>query len=243
MKVILRINSESGQISRAIELNRTVTIGRGKEATIQVNDPRMSNLHARIQFNPKGLFIHDQNSKNGVFVNDIKINHSNIYQHDKIKLGATLISIDASSTDPEVLSRLTFTGPQGTRMTREMRLSDHEVRVEKLTKITPLTQEILSSNNLPRKMSKKILTKTYRMRSNLALLLDIIFIVLIALIPFIILNYLSTNNIPLPFSRQVMISSLELFLIPAFLFFNKRRDFTLGETVLGLSKIYDREND
>jgi len=242
MKVILRINSQSGQLLKPLELNKTVTIGRGEEATIQVNDPRMSSLHAQIKFNKKGLFIHDHGSKNGVFVNDIKIDQSNIYQHDKIKLGETLISIDAS-TDPEILSRLTFSGPPGTRMIQEIIDSNYEVRLEKSPKITPLVQEILDGNKPRRKTTKKVLTKTYQMRSNFALVLDMMFIILVALIPFILLNYLKTKNITLPFSREIMIAGLELFLLPSFLIYNKRRDFTLGETVVGLSKIYDKEND
>ena len=70
-----------------------LTIGRGSDADIRINDPGISRLHARInvwpQGNDIGLSIEDLDSTNGVTVNGVKVTSTELGDGSRIEIGST----------------------------------------------------------------------------------------------------------------------------------------------------------
>ena len=71
------------------------TIGRNAENTVTVNDDQMSRRHAAILQQGDQYWIEDLNSKNGVFVNGVKISErEQLNDGCLIKLGSTIFRFD-----------------------------------------------------------------------------------------------------------------------------------------------------
>ncbi len=88
--VVVSQNSRPGII--AIEHERRLTIGRGKENDIVLDDSAASRRHAEIFNALDGFYVRDLNSSYGVFVNNVKINNPFHLSHsDRIVIGNTLI--------------------------------------------------------------------------------------------------------------------------------------------------------
>ena len=76
----------------AIEDERRLTIGRGKENDIVLDDPAASRRHAEIFSTLDGFYVRDLNSSYGVFVKNVKINNPFHLSHgNRIVIGNTLI--------------------------------------------------------------------------------------------------------------------------------------------------------
>ncbi|MCZ2393518.1 MAG: FHA domain-containing protein [Chitinophagales bacterium] len=68
-----------------------VTLGRATTNNYTTDDPSVSNSHAYIEFDDTHIFIHDTNSANGTFVNNIQIIKKEIDLTNQIKLGNHLV--------------------------------------------------------------------------------------------------------------------------------------------------------
>ncbi|MDR0788576.1 MAG: FHA domain-containing protein [Bifidobacteriaceae bacterium] len=80
-----------------------MTIGRGQEATIILDDKILSRIHARIFHSNNGVYIEDMGSSNGTIVNKTDL-HSNafpdsnvktkqLFVGDNIKIGKTVLKL------------------------------------------------------------------------------------------------------------------------------------------------------
>ncbi len=98
----------------------TITAGRGTTNTLVVNDPRVSRVHARLEFTPQGYRILDAGSQNGTWVNGNRVQTAILRDGDVVQLGATRLTYredeDASSVivspaklDPESTNEFTLT--------------------------------------------------------------------------------------------------------------------------------------
>ena len=80
-----------------------VTIGRGTEADLRINDPGVSRLHARIQVTdtPSGpqLSIEDLGSTNGITVDGVRTRQAGLRQGSRIEVGSTRLSIVSPVND------------------------------------------------------------------------------------------------------------------------------------------------
>lgn len=80
-----------------------VTIGRGTEADLRINDPGVSRLHARIVVTdtPSGpeLSIEDLGSTNGITVDGVRTRQAPLEQGSRIEVGSTRLSIVSPVTD------------------------------------------------------------------------------------------------------------------------------------------------
>lgn len=77
-----------------------VILGRSEEATIQLNDARVSRRHARLGIMPSptdaGSFVielSDFGSTNGTFVNNTEVSRALLRPGDKIRMGETILKI------------------------------------------------------------------------------------------------------------------------------------------------------
>lgn len=69
------------------------SIGRGKECDVIIKDMTVSTLHATITNEGGEFYIQDNESTNGVFVNDLKIKKKNIKPGDIIRMGKAILTL------------------------------------------------------------------------------------------------------------------------------------------------------
>jgi pSer/pThr/pTyr-binding forkhead associated (FHA) protein len=77
---------------KAIPRSPDVTIGRGKDATIYIDDPKASRINSAIQYWDDIYIIRDVHSQNGTLVNGKKIDLAKLNVGDIITIGDTEIS-------------------------------------------------------------------------------------------------------------------------------------------------------
>src|SRR5882757_2202047 len=83
---------EGPAVGQEFKIEGSATIGRSPEATVMVDDPGVSRLHARIRRNESGGFeVEDLGSKNGTFVNGTRIEHALAKLGDKIRVGPRVV--------------------------------------------------------------------------------------------------------------------------------------------------------
>jgi len=85
---------EVGGQSKSLS-NKNFNIGRDKSNQLIIADPKVSRLHAVVNFENGEAYITDTNSSNGTYVNGIQIppnTKHKLKDGDKIKLGTTLIT-------------------------------------------------------------------------------------------------------------------------------------------------------
>jgi diguanylate cyclase (GGDEF)-like protein len=67
-----------------------VTIGRGPDNDIICDMDNVSRSHAKVFNSPGGVFMEDQGSTNGTFVNDLEIKREKLKNGDIVKIGGTI---------------------------------------------------------------------------------------------------------------------------------------------------------
>lgn len=86
---------------KTVSRSPAVTIGRGKEATITVEDGRCSRIHCSILFWDDIFVIRDTDSSNGTFLNGEKIDVARLKAGDVIKIGDTEITAEVEASNIE----------------------------------------------------------------------------------------------------------------------------------------------
>jgi predicted component of type VI protein secretion system len=77
-----------------------ITIGRGRENTIIINDPSVSTRHAQLQRDGETYRLKDFNSTNGTRVNAIPITETMLRLDDRIQFGAAKARYESDVTQP-----------------------------------------------------------------------------------------------------------------------------------------------
>lgn len=70
-----------------------MTIGRGSDSRLRLDDPGASRHHAVIHRAPEGVWIEDLGSSNGTFVNDVAVSKAWLQAGDRIRVGETLLEL------------------------------------------------------------------------------------------------------------------------------------------------------
>lgn len=84
------------QSSRSIQFDgRPLTLGRAPDNRVVLRDGRASRHHARIDARRGSLVLTDLGSTNGSFVNDRRIEAVALGEGDRIRLGATILVVEA----------------------------------------------------------------------------------------------------------------------------------------------------
>lgn len=79
---------------REVEVGRSLTVGRGEDAGLVIDDPEISRAHAVLGSTGKGLEVEDLGSLNGTWVNGERISHpTRLAPGDVIKVGTTRIEV------------------------------------------------------------------------------------------------------------------------------------------------------
>jgi hypothetical protein len=101
--------SEIRQATLVVEVNGVrhpltppgLSIGRGTDADLRINDPGVSRLHARIVVGstPQQLRVEDLGSTNGIVVDGQRVREASLAQGSRIEIGSTRLTIVSPLAD------------------------------------------------------------------------------------------------------------------------------------------------
>lgn len=120
-------------------------IGRDEDSEIQLNHPSISRAHARIESNPNGIQVIDQNSTNGTRVNGKTVTRRNLREGDVLQLGEISMRLgrgkEAETSSADDLYRLcTLDALTGAITKRHFEVVREREIFRALRVETPLTQ-------------------------------------------------------------------------------------------------------
>ena len=102
-----------------------VSIGREAGNMIQLDDHEISRRHAEIRRVGDALVVGDLKSSNGTFVNDVRVERSELDSGDRIRVGRTLLVFARDGDDPAAFAAVdilpTTSAGDGSRIVRTMR--------------------------------------------------------------------------------------------------------------------------
>ncbi len=105
-----------------------VSIGREAGNMIQLDDHEISRRHAEIRRVGDALVVGDLKSSNGTFVNDVRVERSELDSGDRIRVGRTLLVFARDGDDPAAFAAVdilpTTSAGDGSRIVRTMREDD-----------------------------------------------------------------------------------------------------------------------
>ena len=116
---------EGPAIGQEFKIDGLATVGRSPEATVMIDDPGVSRVHARIRRSDAGTFeVEDLGSKNGTFLNGARIEHALANLGDKIRIGPrvvlTLASFDLVEDQVVQRQRLETVGRLGAGIAHDL---------------------------------------------------------------------------------------------------------------------------
>lgn len=262
MKVLLRLQTRDKITEHAIPLHGNVVIGRGRSADCQIDDQQMSGTHCRLNLKIDRLEINDLDSKNGTFLNGIRIESSEVFMGDEIKLGQTKITLIENKMDVETVDALTFPGPFKDRVSHELRVDFTGARIQNQLNQTESGasgashyKEIQVRKKIKGalKLSKQEIKAKHKLQSNMAAMVDIGIMICTFILPVVFLNYIiQSNGINLPGltinpavikeNKTNVLIAAEVLSIGLFFLINFRiMKFTIGEKVSGIEQTYERQ--
>lgn len=86
-----------------IVIEGVIRVGRNADNDIVLADPHLSASHAQFEKRPTGFYVRDLKSRNGTFINGIKVSEAELLPGSRIQLGSR--EFEFSLTKPEPLSQ------------------------------------------------------------------------------------------------------------------------------------------
>ena len=88
MAILKHVKSD-GAVFKLEFTDKPLTLGRGKDADVQILDKEISRIHCAIRIWEEACIVKDLGSTNGTFVNDVRVNLAKLQNGDHIRLGNT----------------------------------------------------------------------------------------------------------------------------------------------------------
>ena len=90
---------ETGRRHR-LNLNEIVTLGRSADATIVINDNRISGIHCTVVRTAHGVMVEDHHSRNGTYIDDKRIAEKTpLHMDAQLRLGRTVMRLEMKSDE------------------------------------------------------------------------------------------------------------------------------------------------
>jgi pSer/pThr/pTyr-binding forkhead associated (FHA) protein len=151
MKVVLEVHTDKSKSEVEIELNSSIVLGRSDKADHVVNDDKVSGRHCRFTFSLGNLQLDDLRSKNGTFLNGLRVEQSEIFIGDEIKIGGSKIIFALNKMDENTIKTLTYQGQSKDRMSNVLKLDlDGSFQARQVQSIKINTFEQKATPNLVR---------------------------------------------------------------------------------------------
>lgn len=134
--------------------NEYVIIGRSeKGCQVVLDDDICSSQHCKISIKDENVVLEDLKSKNGVYLNGVRVLKQNVYINDKIKIGNSTVYINPNRMDENTITHFTHTKQNQARKIGEVTLELDNIK-------THTTGHITKPN-----MSKKEMDKSAKKRT------------------------------------------------------------------------------
>lgn len=95
--LIIIDGSDSGQVYKLT--TSAVSVGRGSNANIRLNDKTVSRKHFLLEVNPSHVTLIDLQSSNGTYVNGDRVLKKRLANGDKVRVGNTAMKFEFADTD------------------------------------------------------------------------------------------------------------------------------------------------
>lgn len=260
MKAVLQITNHNLQKRSEFTLNlaQNVTFGRGGEVNYIIEDSKMSSKHCRMILKEDRLEIFDLSSKNGTYLNGIRVDQSEIFIGDEVRMGDTFITLLASRLEPSMIEILTFPGPFKERMQYELKADFTGAREknqdwnkthpgEKSSIFSMKEVELRKRAKTRIKLSKDEIRSKAPLLSSLSFVIDLVILLGMILIPVYFINQVSKNGFlgisggHFQSSKVLYITALEVIIIGIYLSSQKFMRYTIGEKIAGIQDMHQRQ--
>lgn len=258
MKVVLRLQTNNMVNEVVLEPNKPMTFGRSSKCDMKVTDELMSSTHFRIIYIPHRLEITDLESKNGTYLNGIRVDQSEIFLGDEVKVGNTKITILTDRMENQAIQYLTFPGATKDRIAHDLKLDftgarqinqghftkAHGPKTATTSHSTHREIEVRKLANSKIKLSKHEIKQRNKVRASMAKTIDVILFILAIGAPLILMNVVILLNPSLFQNHRLaaMLLSVVIFVGLYFLMNFKILKFTFGEKLAGIQDLYRSQN-
>ncbi len=82
---------------QTVKLTEPCVVGSGEGASLRLDDRLVSRVHAQIELTDDGVWVRDLGSRNGTFIDNIRVGHARVPAGGTITVGSTKLSVDVSS--------------------------------------------------------------------------------------------------------------------------------------------------
>lgn len=97
--ILLEVLHPNGHRERVeLDTDEPISIGRGKSATVKLDDGTAQPIHAEIRFSNRRATIEDQQTHSGTHVNDVRVRRTRLHAGDTISIGRSHISVGFSGS-------------------------------------------------------------------------------------------------------------------------------------------------
>ena len=246
MKISLELISDSYRDLYELQSGEKVKIGRSSNCDWVLKDNKISSIHCCFFFREDRLEIVDLNSKNGTFLNGIRIETADFFIGDHIKIGESTIWLRKQNADSDAIAVLTFPGPNKNglkgRIVEDFTSARIENQIFNIREHEKLAKSRLkgTSPKISRsvKKSKEELRRKYRVRAIVANFIDIELFACTSLLLFYIFRLIQPN-LSNHFSKIAIFIIMQIFGLATLFFLNHRyQKFTIGEKISGIAKIF-----
>lgn len=260
MKAVLQISNTKLQTRSEITLSlaQNVIFGRSGEVDYVLEDYKMSSKHCRMLLKEDRLELYDLSSKNGTYLNGIRIDQSEIFIGDEVRIGDTFITLLASKLDPALIEILTFPGPFKERMQYELKADFTGAREKNLdwSKSHPGDKssvfsmkevELRKRAKTKIRISKDEIKSKSPLLSSLSFVIDLAILLAMILLPVYFINRVSKYGFigisaeHFLSSKIVYITVLEILIIGIYLASQKVMRYTVGEKIAGIEDLHHKQ--
>lgn len=260
MKIILQLvnNNLQKREEHIVSLGQYYSFGRSSGVDCVIDDGKMSGKHCRFLLKEDRLEIYDLNSKNGTYLNGIRIDQSEVFIGDEVRLGDTFLSLLGPKLSPEATEMLTFPGPFKERVQYELKADFTGAREknqayarkhpgEKSSVHSNQEIELRKRARTKIRLSKDEIRSKSPVLSTLAFVIDLVILLTMIILPVIFINRAGKQGLfgigPEHFTstKVLYIGVLEVLVIGLYLASQKYLKYSIGEKISGIEDLHQKQ--